>query len=236
MDFRNILTGVPGYVMTGWVDAQPVLLHDIEAKMWNCACHPAASFHVSHTVGYKHGLLWLFSQDEVPLWLLHHSLSPMGYWPSDHDSHWALSVILTSDRMRLWPWHPRSKRAHAGIHLPLNVHSLRLFPEFLRDSWFPWDFFFHSCSISFRILPSPAWMALAFRLCMLTDTTKYTERCNFLTWLTIPNVHVMLMLVGPQINFQNLTLSQHSDKEFSYCRGSLQAKVEGADQGSSPAG
>lgn len=149
MDFGNILTGVPGYVMTGWVDAEPVLLHNIEAKVRNCACHLTASFHVSHTVGYKHGLLWLFSQAEVPLWRLYHSQSPMGYWPSDHDSHWALSVILTLDRMRLWPWHPKSKRAHAGIHLPLNVHSLRLFPEFLRDSWLPWD------SFSFLFCPFP---------------------------------------------------------------------------------
>lgn len=40
---------------------------------------------------------------------------------------------------------------------------------------------FLSCSVPFHILPSPAWMTLAFRLYMLTDTTKYTERCNFLS-------------------------------------------------------
>lgn len=29
-------------------------------------------------------------------------------------------------------------------------------------------------------------MALAFGLCMLTDTTKYTERCNFLSFTHNP--------------------------------------------------
>lgn len=49
-------------------------------------------------------------------------------------------------------------------------------------------------------------------------------------------LHVTLMQAGPWINLRGLTLSLHSDTELSYCRGSLQAKVEAADQGSSPAG
>lgn len=62
-----------------------------------------------------------FSQARLLLWLLHYSQSPTGLWPSDHQPHWARSVIHTKDRERLWPWHPEAKRAEVGIRLPLRV-------------------------------------------------------------------------------------------------------------------
>ncbi len=78
------------------------------------------SLSVSHTVGYRLGLLWLFPKPN----------SLCGFCivvgqPQDSDlltmSPTRLSVNCTKDRLGSWPWHPESKRADVGIQHPPRV-------------------------------------------------------------------------------------------------------------------
>lgn len=69
---------------------------------------------------------------------------------------------------------------------------------------------------------------------MLTDTSKYTEGCSRLT--RDPRRARDVNASGTANQSPLSDLVSQSDTELSYCQGSLQAKVEAADQGRSPAG
>lgn len=100
-------------------------------KVCVCACFPAVSLSVSHTVGYRLGLLRLFFPK--PNRLCGFSIRISHPQVSDllTMSPVKVSVMPNRDRIRLWPLHPEPKRADVGIHLPSTQNLSQSYSEIL---------------------------------------------------------------------------------------------------------
>lgn len=182
----------------------------IGPKVCVCACFPAGSV--------------------FPCWIWTWTAATFFFFPKPKClcgfciSHPHAPDLLTMSPAGLSVIRPKDRWSHI-----LDNQSPRPFPQLLWDSWFLLGSCF-SCSITLPISPSPARIS---RVHILRGVKQ-------MHWNTRSGV---IFSRARDVNASGTVhqspqhdLVSHSDTELSYCRGSLQAKVEAADQGSSPAG